>query len=360
VLALLCAVMLMRAGVLGQSQPAELNRLAQAGETALDEQRFADAFDAFTRAAALAPQNAPLALSAGFAATMLGRSADARTWLERALTLDPRLVEASTLLGYVLYQQGKVAEAIAVYERAIGYAPQHAELRKTLDQWKRESKVENRFYEARSAHFTVMFEGPADDIAARRVVDVLEQAYLRIGGALSAYPDEPITVVLYTRQQFFDVTRSPGWAGGLYDGRIKVPVAGAAPRTEELRRVLDHEFAHALVASIGGPRVPIWLNEGLATALEPGGLEWSARVLEASKERLTLGRVQAGLDNLTDPQVALAYAQSAVAVKRLMDLRGTASITVLLSSLRQGTSIADAFQQAMSMRYDEFATRFER
>ena len=53
---------------------------------------------------------------------------------------------------------------------------------------------------------------------------MLEAAYARIGAALATYPAEPITVVLYTREQFQDVTRLPTWAAGNYDGRIRVPV----------------------------------------------------------------------------------------------------------------------------------------
>ena len=33
-------------------------------------------------------------------------------------------------------------------------------------------------------------------------------------------------MVLYSKEQFRDVTQSPSWAGGLYDGRIRLPVAG--------------------------------------------------------------------------------------------------------------------------------------
>ena len=35
-----------------------------------------------------------------------------------------------------------------------------------------------------------------------------------------------ITVVLYSREQFRDITRSPQWAAGMFDGEIRVPVHG--------------------------------------------------------------------------------------------------------------------------------------
>ena len=56
-----------------------------------------------------------------------------------------------------------------------------------------------------------------------------------------------------------------------YDGRIRVPLGGALEQREELDRVLSHEFVHAVVAMLGGRTVPAWVNEGLATVLEPAG-----------------------------------------------------------------------------------------
>ena len=55
---------------------------------------------------------------------------------------------------------------------------------------------------------------------------VLEAGYQRIGGRLNAFPDSAIPVILYTEQRLQDVTRSPQWAGGLYDGRIRLAVGG--------------------------------------------------------------------------------------------------------------------------------------
>src|SRR2546425_8800921 len=83
------------------------------------------------------------------------------------------------------------------------------------------------FQRTLSPHFTVLFEGPAEQRLAAAAVDALEAAYWRIGTALLAYPPTVITVVLYTDEQFRDVTRSPAWAGGVFDGKIRVPMRGA-------------------------------------------------------------------------------------------------------------------------------------
>ncbi len=101
-----------------------------------------------------------------------------------------------------------------------------------------------------------MFEGPAEAELADRAVTALEADYWRIGTALSMYPTGVITVILYTREQFRDITKSPSWAGGSFDGRIRVPVQGALQNSVEFERVLAHEFTHALIQSVAARGVP--------------------------------------------------------------------------------------------------------
>jgi tetratricopeptide (TPR) repeat protein len=345
-----------------QAAPArEVARLAAAAAKALEEKRYSDALNGFAGAAKLAPQDPSLAIGAGYAATLLGEWENARTWLDRALRLDPRSTDASVLLGAVLYREGKLAEAVAVYEAGLKYAPDSDQLKSALAKWRPELKQSGRFYEARGTHFSVLFEGPADDIAARRVVDVLEQAYLRVGQRLSTFPSDTVTVVLYTKQQFFDITRSPGWAGGYYDGRIKLPVAGLSQRTDELRRILEHEFVHALVSSLAkAGHVPVWLNEGLATMLEPDGLDWANQVLSADRRRLPFAQLEGSFAELTAEQSAIAYAQSAVAAKKLLDMRGPSAVMQMLQAVGRGTSFESAFQASTFTRYEEFVAAMDR
>jgi len=201
---------------------------------------------------------------------------------------------------------------------------------------------------------SVLFDGPADEFLARRIVDLLESAYARIGESLRAYPTGTITVVLYTTQQFQDVTRMPSWTAASYDGRIHVPVRGALQQTEQLDRVLTHEFVHAVVAQIGGPAVPVWVNEGLATAMEPGSVVQSKAVLAAATVRPHLQQLHGTFSGLDAAQARLAYAYSAYAVQRVIDLRGAYAVVGLLRDLARGVDFGSAFGKHAEMRYEEF------
>ena len=343
-----------------QSGPRDPAALAQAGAEALNERRFGDALEAFTSAAAIVPQDPGLCFGAGMAAFMLGRNDDAQEWLERALKLNPRYRNASEWLGDLHYRAGRFNDAIAVYEAALKYAPNASALEARLAEWRKQASLQSRFYEARGAHFSVRFEGPGDEMLARRAVERLEEQYWRIGQALTAYPPNPIIVVLYTQEQFQDTTRLPSWTAGAYDGRIHVPMRGALAQTEELDRVLGHEFVHAVVVMLGGRNVPVWLNEGLATTLERGGAEESDRVLAATRARPRLDQLHRSFSGLSGADAQVAYALSARAVRRMMELRSPSAVVTLLQDLARGASFANAFHQHIGMRFDDFKTMIAR
>jgi hypothetical protein len=204
----------------------------------------------------------------------------------------------------------------------------------------------------------VLFEGPADDAAAQRALEILEDAYWRIGRELSTYPQRPLSVVLYTSEQVRDVTRSPDWAAGVYDGRIKVPMGGEIESSADLRRVLEHELVHAMVAAMAGPAIPAWLNEGLATALEPGGTEWAQAQLQASPARVPLAQLARGFRGLSAVEARAAYAQSALAIRALFDQQGADSVVNLLQAVGRGVPFTQAFKQSVAISLEEFSARF--
>ena len=324
------------------------------GAAALDARRFVDAVDAFQAAAKLQPRNESAWLGGGISAFMLGRNVDAETMLARALVLDPTLTDASALLGDLQYRSGRLAEAIATYQRGLTHAPQEPRFTSKIAAWTAELRTESRLYASRGAHFRVLFEGPANDALARRIVEMLEAAYVRVGGALTAYPQQPVDVVLYTQQQFRDVTRMPSWAAAAYDGRIRINTRGIDERAADLESVLTHEFVHAVVAMLGGPNVPAWLHEGLATVFERDGEADAARILVSAPSRVPLAKLHESFAGLSDEPATAAYALSTVAVRRMLDLRGAPAVVTLLRDLARGVSFETAFRQRMAMPYADF------
>lgn len=133
-----------------------------------------------------------------------------------------------------------------------------------------------------------------------------------------------------------------------------MPVRGALDRRAELDRVLTHEFVHALVAVLGSRTVPVWLNEGLATVFEPGGLNRATEVLASAGSQPALGDLHGSFAGLSGARARIAYALSAVAVDRMISLRGAPAVVLLLKDLARGVPFASAFHRRIALRYDEF------
>jgi Peptidase MA superfamily len=204
----------------------------------------------------------------------------------------------------------------------------------------RESAAHASYLERTSEHFRILYEGSTQHGIGERVARVLEREHRRIGRTLNTEPAGPITVILYTNREFHDITRSPSWASGSYDGRVRLAVGGTLP-AEALERVITHELVHAFVASAAPQSVPAWLNEGLATYLEGGSTGWTAGVLRQAPAPMPLESLAGGFSALDEPSAQLAYAESTIAAEILCAKLG-ANIGVFLRRVGHGQSIDDA------------------
>ena len=195
--------------VLAESQAAALGR---AGWEAIRAGQPQAATRSFEAAIAADPQDATLFLGAGLAAHLQGQEGEARASLQEAVRLNPKLTAAALLLGEIAYRAGDLDTAIRTYEEALVVAPDHKQIQARVETWRKEAALHSGFQKALSPHFTVLFEGPAEQRLASAALDMLEAAYWRIGTTLLAYPPSIITVVLYTDEQFRDITRKIGRA----------------------------------------------------------------------------------------------------------------------------------------------------
>lgn len=341
----------------GQATP-RAAMLEQRGWQAIQTGHFTEAADAFRQALVDDDQNATAHLGAGLAAYLQQHDQRAREQLQRAIELNPHLTTAYRLLGDVIERQGDVQGAIDTYQRGLAIDPGDAALRAGLARLQRESALKARQRQALSNHFTVRFEGPAQQALADKALAILEQAYWRIGSILDVYPSTPITVVLYTEQQFHDITLSPAWAGGAFDGEIRVPVQGALDNPREFARVLSHEFVHALIYTLAPSGVPTWLNEGLAVAFEDGGGASLERVLAKTSVRIPLSDLRHSFAALPSKAVPLAYAESAAAARRMIQLAGGLGIANLLRDLGSGVDFRKAFADRMNMSFAAFEAEY--
>ena len=299
------------------------------------------AASAFREALAADPSDAVALAGAGLAAHLLGRDDQAIGSLKRALAIEPDYAYAAHLLGQIAYAQGDLDLAITSYERVVKIAPGSPGVYQQLEAWKKEAALHESFASRPGVRFNLVFEGPSQQPLADRVSASLEAAYVRVGKVLNAYPPETITAILYTTEQFRDITKSPAWAAGAYDGRIRIPVLNALRVPAELDRVVTHEFVHALIQSVAPRGVPMWLNEGLATYFEPVDHTWLQQQLRRAPAIIPLARLEESFGRFNGDEALVAYAESMVAARLLIERLGP-NFPVFLQYVGNGTSVEQA------------------
>jgi tetratricopeptide (TPR) repeat protein len=328
--------------------------LEQAGWEAIKRNNLPLAAATFKEAITLDPKHAALRFGAGMAAFLQRHDAEAKSHFEQALLLDPTLTSARAQLGMVVRRQGDFQEAIRQFEIVAAEVPGDAGVRDTLERWKRERELHERMRLEVGDFFTVSFEGPEDAALAAQALESLNRAYWRICDMFGVFPPRSVPVVLYTREQFRDVTRSPQWAAAAYDGIIRVPMRGAGEKGEDLDRVLAHEFSHALIRSLATRNLPTWLNEGLASVLESEGLEWATSRTGQAESLPSLTVLAAPFSRLSGAEAQLAYATSALAARKLLDEAGGAAIANLLRDLGDGVEFEAAFLHRIQKSFADF------
>ncbi len=350
----------------GKAQTAEQNtyiRFLKSGSEQLKQGDYRSARDSFEQALRYYDVDPAAHLGLGMAYFHLKDDRLAERELLRVIDLNPKEAAAYQVLGELSYRRDDFESALSYWEKAVQLNPSNTALRNRLERVRREHTTEKDFNRDVTSHFQVKYEGREKIEAGRIILRILEDAYGEIGRALSFYPSREIQVILYTGKQFQEVTDAPGWSGGLYDGKIRIPIGGIEQETPGLRRLLYHEYTHAVVRAIT-PRVPTWLNEGLAQHFE--GREITAGQREALKELAraaklpSLSNLEGSFMGLGSGQAAAAYLVSLSAVRVMIDRYGMYRVKMVLDELAAGADAGKALSAGIMNSYAEFEREWKR
>lgn len=325
---------------------------------------YNDAIEDFKNAINYYKEDPKLYLGMGSAYIQLNKNSDAENALNSAAALDPNLVEAYHLLADIYYKNDDVAKAIPYWEKVLSIEPSDQKARYFLSKANREKDINEKFTKELTSHFTIRFEGPEEREVGRIVLSILEDAYREIGREISVYPETEAIVYLYTKQQFRDVTRSPSWAGALYDGKIRIPISGYKNDMAQLKRNLYHEYVHALVRSVVKEgRCPTWLNEGLAQYFEDKDkLDYRREMIKAlqkNKVVIPVKNLEGSFMGFSSAQSHVAYSVSLAIVEFMIDRYGMHNVKRVLEELGKNKSIDEAMRDGLSISYEAFQKEWQ-
>jgi tetratricopeptide (TPR) repeat protein len=265
----------------------------------------------------------------------------------------PKSPDIFLLLGSAYYALEDLNQAIVEWQKALTLHDS-AQLRQAVAQAERERQLSGSYEMLHSQHFVLLFdEGTASDLA-NLMIPALEDDFQALERDLNYFPQDTIHVILYPKQAFRDITRSPTWVGAVNDGKIRIPVSGLSTITPDLARVMKHELTHSFVHQETLDRCPTWFNEGLAQMEDGSTLVRVGKQLAvamAAGQTPPFSSLQGSFLNLSQRQAVLAYAESLAAVEYFRDTYGMAGIQRMLGLMRSQRDFSVLLQGEFNMTY---------
>lgn len=322
----------------------------------LGQQNPEQALAYLKRALTLVPDHPRLQEWQAHALLQLNRYAEAADVAQRATRADPKSATAFRLLGSALYEMEKTNDAVAAWRRSQALSP-NPNVEKLLAKAERDANVEDKLRNSESTHFSLRYEGPAISVALQRgILPTLENQYLELRSTLGNAPPHNLLVMVYGNQTYQDVTEGPEWAGGEYDGRLRIRARGVDTLTPDFARTLKHELAHSFIGYMTKNRCPGWLNEGMAQMLEPR--QWTQRAPELlaafqAKKAFPLQALERGFGRFGEEDAHLAYLQAVATVEYIRSRHGMNSLLGLLEEMGRGVPHQQALRNVLRMDYED-------
>lgn len=283
---------------------------------------------------------------AGICCYQLERYEQAAEYLEDALAYHSDDIKVRKYLAWSYYKLDNIEKARFHAEEGLKLG-EDRELMALKQRISKEETLMDDYSYVEKVNFKIRFSQTEHREIETIVSGILDDAYREIGNQINYYPPGSVTVILYNEKNFFDITRSPSWAGGLYDGKIHVPIGGYTGDEVLLKSILYHEYVHSLVHSLT-TKCPVWLNEGLA--------EYFSRIdRDTIGQKIPLKYLSAAFRSSKIEIIYVAYLQSFSVVYDMVNRYGMYRLKDLLFAMKDGTSFEKAFRDVFFMSFSQFA-----
>lgn len=340
-----------RAAIERENERIEQTReLIEAGSAALAAGDCESASGPFFHAMTLEPKAYAARVQYVLCEIRLDQDASALSAVLDGLVLHPDGAELHELLGDLKDRDENMTDALRSWRRAFSIQP-NDRLRAKIEKGERDLNSRRGYEFARTSHFNLRYDGNIDEALAAEVAEHLEDRFWELTRTYDYTPRQPITTLLYPNQAFREVTQSAEWVGGVYDGKIRVPLGGLKHLHRGARRVLTHELTHAVVHLKSRQRCPRWLQEGLAQVSD------GTRLTPADETE-----VRRRLSELAEPwqweKQGFSYPLALSLVRWLERRRDFTHLVWVLDLLGEGRSVDAALAQVYGEGYEGLCRRW--
>lgn len=306
---------------------------------------------------------------------------------EKALKFWPTNPKVDYLIGRKLSQKYRFAEGAAFQRQALKYDPNYLPSKIQLAQdllrlgdeqegWKLAGEVHkddaynieaynlsnlhdhlSKFATLRAEGFVVRMDKREADVYGDMVIDLLQEARVRLCEKYSSQLDKSVVVELFPDQQDFAVRTfgMPGGEGflGVCFGNVITANSPKAQRPTNWKALLWHEFCHVVTLNLTHNKMPRWLSEGMSVYEElQRDATWGQRMNPEYRgmilgDKLTpIGELSAAfLSPPTPNHLQFAYYESSLVVEFLIERYGLESIKAILADLAEGGDINAAISK---------------
>ena len=212
------------------------------------------------------------------------------------------------------------------------------------------------FERTSSRHFEVFYEASVEESFIKEVVDFAEKYYEELTEKLGFVRynywtwDDRAKIYIYPDQEtYVRDSGQPAWSGGVADYRNKA--IWTFPRSAGFfDSLLPHEIGHIVFREvIGRHAVPVWLEEGVASYLEPARrFGAKKRVQDAMEDGsfIPLAKLnKTSPREMSDPkQIELFYAESVSLLNFLIEKFGIDRFNQVCDKIRDGKSFERAIK----------------
>ena len=330
--------------------PEQSRRLAAIGERYVAANDLGRAIELLSEALADDPDNGGAAAALTLAYVRHGDlefaefSLDAAIRTSRAHPADAKVFRE---LGELYAERNRTSEALRAWEEALRLGGDDPALRARMAKLRRDWAYGHGQQYLEEHDFEVFYDPGVRVEDVESTLRFLDERRSELSGFFETPLAASPVVILYQGRRYFTWMDTPDWVGGVYDGRIHVPLPPDGAEAESYRGLLSHELAHAFITEISRGLAPGWLQEGIAQYVEgrrisPADAAKSLSVIPLD----SMAELSSSFSQRTDRERArAAYRLALFGVQELVAAHGTGAASCILRDLGAGVPLEAAVRQ---------------